>query len=53
VSDCKASAAKAAQLGAKTFMPADLMEGVGVIAVLADPQGAVFAKGPRANTPYF
>jgi len=43
VADCNASAAKAAQLGAKTLMPANLMKDVGTIAVLADPQGAVFA----------
>jgi predicted enzyme related to lactoylglutathione lyase len=43
VADCKASAAKAAQLGAKVMMPAELMKDVGTIAVLADPQGAVFA----------
>jgi uncharacterized protein len=43
VADCKATASKAAELGAKTMMPADLMSGVGTIAVLADPQGAVFA----------
>jgi len=43
VADCKASAAKAAQLGAKTLMPANLMKDIGTIAVLADPQGAVFA----------
>lgn len=43
VSDCRASAAKAAQLGASTIMPADTMPDVGTIAVLADPQGAVFA----------
>jgi predicted enzyme related to lactoylglutathione lyase len=43
VADCKASAAKAAQLGGRTIMPADMMQGVGTIAVLADPQGAVFA----------
>ena len=43
VVDCKASAAKAAQLGASTMMPAQLMQDVGTIAVLADPQGAVFA----------
>jgi predicted enzyme related to lactoylglutathione lyase len=41
--DCKATAGKAAQLGASTMMPADLMPDVGTIAVLADPQGAVFA----------
>jgi hypothetical protein len=43
VADCKASAAKAAQLGASTIMPADMMQDVGTIAVLADPQGAVFS----------
>jgi predicted enzyme related to lactoylglutathione lyase len=43
VADCKASAEKAAQLGASTMMPADLMPDVGTMAVLADPQGAVFA----------
>jgi uncharacterized protein len=43
VADCKATAAKAAQLGASTMMPADVMQDVGTIAVLADPQGAVFA----------
>jgi len=43
VADCKTTAAKAAQLGAKTMMPADVMPDVGTIAVLADPQGAVFA----------
>jgi predicted enzyme related to lactoylglutathione lyase len=43
VSDCRASAAKAAQLGASTMMPATLMPDVGTIAVLADPQGAAFA----------
>jgi uncharacterized protein len=43
VSDCNATAARAAQLGARTLMPADLMPDVGTIAVLADAQGAVFA----------
>jgi predicted enzyme related to lactoylglutathione lyase len=41
--DCKASAAKAASLGATTLMPATLMENVGTIAVLMDPQGAAFS----------
>jgi uncharacterized protein len=41
--DCKASAAAAAQAGASTLMPAELMPDVGTLAVLADPQGAVFA----------
>ncbi len=43
VTDCKTAAAKAAQLGASTLMPAQLMPEVGTIAVLSDPQGAVFA----------
>jgi len=51
VTDCKASAEKAAQAGARTLMPANTMPDVGTIAVLADPQGAVFAlfqPKPRA-----
>jgi predicted enzyme related to lactoylglutathione lyase len=43
VADCKASADKAANTGARTLMPANLMPDVGTIAVLADPQGATFA----------
>ena len=43
VADVAASAAKAAQLGAKTLMPPQDMEGVGTWAILADPQGAVFS----------
>lgn len=43
VTDCKASAAKAAQLGASAIMPATLMADIGTIAVLMDPQGAVFS----------
>jgi predicted enzyme related to lactoylglutathione lyase len=43
VADCHAIAARAAQLGASTLMPATLMPDVGTIAVLADPQGAAFA----------
>jgi predicted enzyme related to lactoylglutathione lyase len=52
VADCKATAARAAELGAATIMAADTMPDVGVIAVLADPQGAVFALYqplPRAS----
>jgi len=47
VADCKATAARAAELGASTMMPAQLMPDVGTIAVLADPQGAVFALYQR------
>jgi uncharacterized protein len=43
VADVAATAAKAAQLGAKTLMPPQDMAGVGTWAILADPQGAVFA----------
>ncbi|HEY6273178.1 MAG TPA: VOC family protein [Terriglobales bacterium] len=43
VADVAATAAKAAQLGARTLMPAQDMAGVGTWAILADPQGAVFA----------
>jgi predicted enzyme related to lactoylglutathione lyase len=43
VKDARATGAKATQLGANTLMPAELMPDVGTIAVLADPQGAVFA----------
>jgi predicted enzyme related to lactoylglutathione lyase len=43
VTDCKATTAKAVQLGASAIMPAELMPDVGTIAVLKDPQGAVFA----------
>jgi len=42
-SDCKGLIAKAKQLGAKAFLEPMLMENVGTIAILADPQGAVFA----------
>jgi predicted enzyme related to lactoylglutathione lyase len=43
VTDAKATAAKAAVLGASVIMPAELMPDVGTIGVLSDPQGAVFA----------
>jgi len=43
VADCKATAAKAAELGGSAMMPAQLIPEVGTIAVLGDPQGAVFA----------
>ncbi len=49
VADGKATAAKAAQLGASTIMPPTLMPDVGTIAVLMDPQGAVFALYQRLN----
>jgi uncharacterized protein len=51
VSDVDASAAKALELGAKFHLPPTTMEGVGRMAVMADPQGAVsaiFKSAPRA-----
>lgn len=49
VADCKASAAKVAELGGKLLMPATEMPDVGTIAVAADPQGAVFALYQEPN----
>ncbi|HLW55487.1 MAG TPA: VOC family protein [Candidatus Angelobacter sp.] len=43
VADAEATQKKAADLGAKILMPAHKMEGVGTWAIVADPQGAVFA----------
>lgn len=43
VADCDATAAKAASLGAKTYVPPSDIPGVGRFAVFADPQGAAFA----------
>ena len=43
VADVDATSAKAKQLGAKFYVPAMSIEGVGRMAVLADPQGAVSA----------
>jgi predicted enzyme related to lactoylglutathione lyase len=43
VADCAASAAQAAELGARPIVPPMSMEGVGQMSVIADPQGAVFA----------
>jgi predicted enzyme related to lactoylglutathione lyase len=43
VSDCDRTTEKAKQLGAKVYMPPTTMEKVGRWAILADPQGAVFA----------
>ena len=41
--DCDASTARAKQLGAKIYLGPMTMEKVGRMAVLADPQGAVFS----------
>lgn len=43
VANVEASTEKAKQMGAKIYMPPRKMEGVGTWAVVADPQGAVFA----------
>jgi predicted enzyme related to lactoylglutathione lyase len=43
VSNCDETAAKAQELGAKIHLAPTTMEKVGRWAVLADPQGAVFA----------
>ena len=43
VSNCDETAAKAQELGAKTLLAPTTMEKVGRWAILADPQGAVFA----------
>lgn len=42
VADVDSSAAKAAERGAQIFMPPSTMDGVGRMAMLADPQGAAF-----------
>jgi uncharacterized protein len=43
VDDVDASASKAKQMGANLYLAPMTMEGVGRMAVIADPQGAVFA----------
>lgn len=43
VESVDATAARAASLGARTFVPPTTIEGAGRFAVLADPQGATFA----------
>jgi hypothetical protein len=43
VSDVDAASGRAAEMGARAFLPPTSMEGVGRMSVLADPQGAVFA----------
>jgi predicted enzyme related to lactoylglutathione lyase len=43
VANCDASVAKAKELGAAVFMEPMTMEGVGRMAVIADPQGAAFS----------
>jgi predicted enzyme related to lactoylglutathione lyase len=43
VADCDAAAARAASLGARTYVPPTDIPGMGHFAVFADPQGAMFA----------
>ena len=49
-SDVDASVSKAQSLGAKVYAPPMTIEGAGRMAVLADPQGAVFALFKSART---
>lgn len=52
VEDCDATTNKAKELGANVYLAPMTMEGVGRMAVLADPQGAVFAifkAAPRSH----
>jgi predicted enzyme related to lactoylglutathione lyase len=43
VANCEAATAKAQSLGAQVYVPSMKIEGAGVMSVIADPQGAVFA----------
>ena len=43
VSDVDATAAQAKAQGGKAYMEPSSMEGVGRLAIIADPQGAAFA----------
>ena len=43
VSDCEAATEKAKSLGAQVYVPPMTIEGAGIMSVVADPQGAVFA----------
>ena len=43
VADCNATAAKAGELGATTFVPPNDIPNVGRFAVFADPTGAALA----------
>jgi predicted enzyme related to lactoylglutathione lyase len=43
VADCDQSAAQAKELGARLYLEPMSIENVGRMAVVADPQGAVFA----------
>jgi predicted enzyme related to lactoylglutathione lyase len=42
VDDCKNMVERARSMGAQVMLEPDAAEGVGVISVLADPQGAMF-----------
>jgi predicted enzyme related to lactoylglutathione lyase len=43
VDSCDAAIAKSRELGGKVYMPPSTIENIGRMAILADPQGAVFA----------
>ncbi|HEX4748302.1 MAG TPA: VOC family protein [Bryobacteraceae bacterium] len=43
VSDCAATVSKAGELGARIYMDSHTIPNVGTMAIIADPQGAVFA----------
>jgi hypothetical protein len=52
VSNCDETAAKTKNQGGKTLLPPLAIEKVGRMAILADPQGAVFAIiGPEGSAP--
>lgn len=49
VANCKASEAKAKELGARIYMPTMKVEDVGWMNIVADPQGAAFAMFETAR----
>ena len=51
VANCDETAAKCSQLGGKTLMAPMTIERVGRMAILADPQGAVFAPFTAEGSP--
>jgi predicted enzyme related to lactoylglutathione lyase len=51
VSDCEAKAAKAKELGAGIYLEPTVMENVGTMSVVTDPQHAVFAVFQTARKP--
>jgi predicted enzyme related to lactoylglutathione lyase len=49
VADCKAAVAKAKSLGANVYLDTMDIGDEGIVAVLADPQGAVFGLHQRKS----